>query len=77
MASVLGCGTLVRSLVRLFYKSQGRAAAVIFLWSFPFFCAAEKPEKSGICCKNCSAARAGHLVKATQVASTYRRPIRV
>ena len=37
---------------QLFGKSQGGvAAAGIFLWWFPFFCAAEKTEKSGICAK--------------------------
>jgi hypothetical protein len=36
-------------------KGQGgRAVPAIYLWWFPFFCAAEKPEKYRDLCKNCS-----------------------
>jgi hypothetical protein len=41
---------------QLFYAGQGgRSGGAIFLWRFPFFCAAEKPEKWGELCKNSSA----------------------
>ena len=41
--------------VQFYGKRQGgRLARAIFLWRLPFFCAAEKPEKSGFLCKNCS-----------------------
>jgi hypothetical protein len=43
-------------------KGQGgNFAREIFLWWFPFFCAAEKPEKSGICAKIVQKFRTGHL----------------
>jgi hypothetical protein len=48
----------------LFGKGQGGVArGAIFLWWFPFFYTAEKPEKSGFCAKIVQIARAGHLGK--------------
>jgi hypothetical protein len=40
---------------------EGRAGLAIYLWWFPLFCAAEKPEKYGICAKIVQQPRAGHL----------------
>jgi hypothetical protein len=52
-----------KSPISQFYgTSQGvEREGAIFLWSFPFFCAAEKPEKSPKLVKNRSGARTGHL----------------
>jgi hypothetical protein len=36
-------------------RQGGLWAEAIFLWWFPLFCAAEKTEKSGKLCKDCSA----------------------
>jgi hypothetical protein len=47
---------------QLFYARQGATPAdAIFLWRFPFFSAAEKPEKSRDCAKIVQHPRTGHL----------------
>jgi hypothetical protein len=47
-----GADSLEHSQSQLSGNGQGGwPAGVIFLWWFPFFCAAEKPEKSSNCSK--------------------------
>ena len=58
------CARDVHSDSPFYGKSQGPLPGrAIFLWCFPFFCAAEKPEKSGVCAEIVQKFRTGHLGK--------------